>query len=382
VALWRERLQALFRSHLRLGPHRIRAHGVPPPLANIKCGAHPRGIYCIQAVCRGAALDGVVALLRQLELEHADIARQIARVRAERRLPALHDAPLVQPMPRFDHFLQHLLNACAEHDWPRPPPAPGVCCACLNSYDQHAFVRCGERLPLIDDDRADLADADADADPARAGFAGPNSAWSWRRPLVYCGRIYHTYCLMPLTTITSGDIWLAAHVRARDFCASLGEASRTSVGAQTANDHWRCSECALGVAVARPLSTPADKARRTVPLLDALRRAVQSGHASPHAHRALTTLLQIFTACPVNIASSLQAIGRLAPDAFVMQQQQQQQSADGGGDDDAVDNNSYTKIDILSVMKTELASMHGHESPTPLPRGGARRKRKEPPHST
>ena len=131
--------ETIFRSQRHLAQHRHDRHAVPPPILAINCGAHPQKTFCIKGMCRGVALDDVVELVRRIDLEQCDIEQQAARVRSLVRTPQV--GAMVRPLPRFDHLLQHLINAVVEHDWPRPPPADGVCAACLQSYEQHAGVR-------------------------------------------------------------------------------------------------------------------------------------------------------------------------------------------------------------------------------------------------
>jgi hypothetical protein len=312
----------------RLTSHRRRAHNVPKhPNTYVSCGNHPGRFPCLGVDnCRGAVVAEVASLVHSLGLVACEITNQIARVR---RTSEPLRFPVVHPLPRNERFEQQLVIAIAEHDWPRPAPVDGVCCACLQSYDKESMVRCGERLPIV----GDPSQQDADDEPPST-MCGPNSAWTWERKRAYCNRSYHCYCLMAATTIASGDIWLAAHVRMREFCRTLPRRPLfMPLLEQLEDERWRCTECSYGVMVPRPNGTR-DPTRRAVPIIQALQRVAVSGNASPYLNRVLATLLQAFAACPGNVLSSLQAVGCVQ---LVPSQQQQRRRR---RDDENNDNNN------------------------------------------
>lgn len=344
-------------SPARLTSHRHRAHHVPkPPNKYVSCGNHAGRLPCLGADnCRGAVVEEVASLVRSLGLVASEIVHQIARVRRNSKPLRF---PVVNPLPRNEHFTQQLIIAVAEHDWPRPAPVDGVCCACLQSYDKESMVRCGERLPIV----GEPSQQDAVDEPPST-MCGPNSAWTWERKRAYCNRSYHCYCLMAATTIASGDIWLAAHVRMREFCRTLPRLPYfMPLLEQLEDERWRCTECSYGVMAPRPNGTR-DPTRRGVPIILALQRVAMSGNASPYLNRVLATMLQAFAACPGNVLSSLQVIGRveLAP----RERRRRDYSDDNGDEDDGDDEDDDSDdeqgdYDVATRLHALMSTIQGN----------------------
>jgi hypothetical protein len=275
---------------------------------------------CLLGCCRGHVARDLNGMLGRVIREIDSLSPLLFRLAGtkRRRLSVLNRAGpqlrAINPSRLFreDHVAtvgqfrgnvtRQILVALAEHDWPRPPPTDVArCCACLQTSDPHCMLRCGQPCS---------GDGDVVADTSR--LRGPGETWCDERPLVYCGRAYHTYCLRATASLIDADLVQLAHVRMSQFFDSLRVPGAQDRDAylpckQITDGVWRCRECALIGLEPRPLNS-ADPTRLHVPPIDALHAVISRGDASPHAHLVFSTLLFHMASFQYNMTVSLQTI--------------------------------------------------------------------------